>query len=260
MKEFDIELNHSICLEMFDMFLHICKEENIKFVIAEGTALGAVRHEGFIPWDVNIDVDITVDEYKKLDEVAEKYLKENFLWENPKEYGRICKWIVNKEYKTLSPVPNIDIGLICGTSKYRIMREINSFLVYYYTKMYALKCKKVKRKFPFNILKIISICFPDKFYLNYFNKIAAKYPIDNSEYLIHLTPGRRCESKPFKKEIYYPEKEIKFEGRSVYIAREYVSIYAILQIVAYLKSFYGDYLTPVKWDNKGEYSNVKKDD
>lgn len=54
----------------------ICKEYNIKYSLACGTALGAIRHQGFIPWDDDLDIMFLRPEYERFIEVAPPLLKE----------------------------------------------------------------------------------------------------------------------------------------------------------------------------------------
>ena len=58
MKKLTIEDAKQIELEILDYIDTLCKKHNINYIINYGTLIGAVRHEGFIPWDDDIDLSI----------------------------------------------------------------------------------------------------------------------------------------------------------------------------------------------------------
>ena len=60
-------------LNMLCVFDEFAKKYSIKYFIAYGTLLGAVRHKGFIPWDDDIDVILMRDEYMRMRELAREY-------------------------------------------------------------------------------------------------------------------------------------------------------------------------------------------
>ncbi len=69
-------------IELYELFVNLCKEHGISHYWAYGNLLGAVRHSGFIPWDDDIDVFVTRDDYEKLCEIAKNKIPKGFFWQN----------------------------------------------------------------------------------------------------------------------------------------------------------------------------------
>lgn len=59
-------------------FARICDKYNLRYFCAYGTALGAIRHKGFIPWDDDMDMGMPREDYEKFLEIAPQELRENF--------------------------------------------------------------------------------------------------------------------------------------------------------------------------------------
>ncbi|CAM3608750.1 LicD family protein [Erysipelothrix sp. HDW6B] len=67
-------------LEILLEFDRICKKHNLEYALGYGTALGAVRHKGFIPWDDDVDVMMTYDTYHKLLEILPDEIQEPYYY------------------------------------------------------------------------------------------------------------------------------------------------------------------------------------
>ncbi len=109
---------HKVLLEMLKDIDALCEKHGIDYYLTAGTCLGAVRHNGFIPWDDDADISMRREDYNKLLEV----LKEEMP--NDKYYYQCID--THKEYNVLIPAMKI-------RRKGTYLREVNSLL--------ANKCK-----------------------------------------------------------------------------------------------------------------------
>lgn len=66
-------------LKIFRELDRVCKELNLEYCLAFGTALGAVRHKGFIPWDDDIDVYMRIEDLETLQRNADRFSEGFFL-------------------------------------------------------------------------------------------------------------------------------------------------------------------------------------
>ena len=73
MKNNHSEIQNKI-LEIVKYFNSFCEENNIEYYLMGGSALGAMRHGGFIPWDDDFDVFMNYENYIKFIELCEKKL------------------------------------------------------------------------------------------------------------------------------------------------------------------------------------------
>lgn len=76
-------------LEILKEFQRICEENHLRYFAISGTCLGAIRHNGFIPWDDDIDVAMPFEDYVKFIEIAKNGLNSPYELFNPKDH-RSC--------------------------------------------------------------------------------------------------------------------------------------------------------------------------
>lgn len=75
---------HEVLLDMLAEFDRVCSSNGLRYIATHGTMLGAVRHEGFIPWDDDLDVAMPRADYDRLAELAsEGTFKEPYFLQTP---------------------------------------------------------------------------------------------------------------------------------------------------------------------------------
>lgn len=85
-------------LSILREFVRLCDTHGLRYYLAYGTLLGAVRHRGFIPWDDDIDVTMPRDDYDRFAEICTSDLRPGFRWQSyatdrhyPHWFGKLIK-------------------------------------------------------------------------------------------------------------------------------------------------------------------------
>lgn len=92
------------CLElnMVKEFVRVCDKHGLKYFMAGGTFLGAVRHKGFIPWDDDIDMGMYRNDYDKFLRLAETELPYPYkiqTFQNTESHHYYFSHIIDTRYK-----------------------------------------------------------------------------------------------------------------------------------------------------------------
>ena len=126
------------CLEILDIVVKICTEHNIKYSLCGGSVVGAHLYKGFLPWDDDIDIMMTRENYNKFLEVAKDYLPDgysiiNYQNSNLSTIWKICFTKIVNENTTLVQKNGDVMGVFIDVDVYDkvpegILKGIDIFL------------------------------------------------------------------------------------------------------------------------------------
>lgn len=263
-KEEDLQQLHEVQKGMLAEFIRVCNKYNIRYFVSFGTAIGTVRHQGFIPWDDDIDIGMVREDYEKLRQVpVSEWQNDVFLcdpkddvefhlWNYPRLYKKNTVFETNFHHKYTRTGKDgsqplhiwMDIFMFDRfTSVESEQKKRKKALVlrdaYYYSKARII-CKKnasvkqrlscaLKNTFHY-VSKLIPNC-PEKICRYYERHI----PEQNGEYIVAIGLRSNERRYVFKYEDYFPTVQGQFESMTVELPRNYDKILNAI--------YYGSYMT-----------------
>ena len=102
-----LEKLHNVQLQILEDFIKVCNKYDLSYFAVYGTAIGAVRHQGFIPWDDDIDVGMLRKDYDRFLDIFPKELGDKYNLQTPEideNYACTVTHIQRKGTKFISEV------------------------------------------------------------------------------------------------------------------------------------------------------------
>lgn len=246
MCETDIRKVQLKILEIMKFVDCICRENSIEYYIMGGTALGAIRHGGFIPWDDDLDIFMTPANYEKFVDVLRERKDNRFVlqeWKVVDEFVEYSKVRMNGTTFIESAFKNcedmhhgiyVDIMILhkCP-NKYLVQKYM--YLVSKYVTLVALsqrnwKPKTIFQKIMYALLKIM----PNKIMSKKAYQFIYKYKglNQNFSYCYYITKAN-FKQGIFEQSMFDKPIDIKFED---------VNLMGPTEIKKYLELRYGNYM------------------
>lgn len=244
----------------------ICKKYNIEYTLIGGTLLGAIRHKGFIPWDDDLDILMSRENYNLFIKKAKEELNDKFFLqalETEPHYGLPFAKIRENDTLFLENMSkNVDInqGIYIDIFSYDNISDnkiIQKYLTlrYIFLRMILLlkenyiietnsKCKKIILFF----LDKIKIIFSKEKIIKKFHKIEDKYKNTNTKSIAIY--GDIYFNKLIFPKYYFDKKSyLKFENTELCCIDMYDEL---------LTDTFGDYMTPPPKDSRNNRHDIIK--
>lgn len=244
LTEEQLKLLRKIQLEMLIEVRRICNKYHIKYSLIGGTLLGAVRHQGYIPWDDDADIGMLRRDYEKFRKVCAKELdSEKYYFQDDRNtegyrwgYGKLRRKNTlflreHQEHLNFGQEIFIDIFPLDYAPDNMLLRYFHMFFCFCIRKCLwspvgvSVEKKLIKR----HVYRILSKIPKEKIYKCYYKYIFSRKKSHTVR--LNLFPTRKPYGFPL---IYFEKlKKFTFEGELFWGTQYYNS---------YLKIKYGDYM------------------
>ena len=260
MREINIDECHHILLSIASTFDEICKRNQISYYMIGGTMLGAIRHQGFIPWDDDMDFGVERQYIPKLlktlSEELPPHLKvrtienSNYIFSNYLKIEDIRTEVIDHWHDSVIEMGiSIDIFPLdkgmksyfrtkCLASYIFLLILINNFLC-----LEPKYRKGFKRYIAMILRKVNTLSIQKR--LRYIDRIIMKYTAEESDYLINYY-GRWKAKEIIHKSVFGEPQSYGFEN---------TTLTGVEDANGYLSSLYGNYMQLPPEDERSNHLN-----
>lgn len=238
-------------LQMLSWFHDTCVKNNLRYYIIAGTMLGAIRHNGFIPWDDDIDVGMPRRDYEKLRELSKEVNENNhYILEYPDSQHSEYPYLIAKLYDSnttliekkrypikrgiyidIFPLDGIGNNIEEATTNYKPF--YNCFRLHLMITAPFLKRYSLPKNFAVLCGRLISPLFVRRKTLERrIDYLCKRFDFDDSKLVSNLLGGSAIKGI-VPKEYFGTPTLIQFEN---------IEVYGLEKPDLYLKSMYGNFM------------------
>ena len=245
-------------LDILKHVISICKEHGLRYYLLGGTFLGAVRHQGFIPWDDDIDIGMPRADFERFLEIAGEKLETPYglvtfrnnrehIYFHPRVYNYNSKVIDRSGVKEKETYAWIDIFPLDGMPGNKLVRKCYGGyllflrLLFMYSQFDKIVNVSLKNRVWYEriliavgkVIKFDKILNTRKI-MECIDRTMKKKDFETSKYVGNFMGAYKMK-EVFPKKYYEETDFYMFEGLRLPAPKDYDAV---------LRQMYGDYMTP----------------
>lgn len=248
-----LQKHQGIMFQMLCELDAICRRNNINYMLFAGSALGAVRHKGFIPWDDDLDIVMLREDYDRFLSVApneldskQYYLQKEFSSHWPMFFSKLRKnntACIERQIPKDSKMHQgiyIDIFPCDNLSDNKIIRKLQ----FVASKIVIAKSVYRRGYLTDSVLKKMFIQASRLLPLKPFWKFTTNQRARDSN-MVHTFFGgaRNYQKNVYPRKWFEHSVQLPFEGGLFPVSAYYDDL---------LRKMYGDYMTPLPEEKRGQ--------
>lgn len=249
-----MEKLHGVLLEIFEYIKDVCEQNDLTYLVIAGTALGAYRHGGFIPWDDDLDIALPRGDYEKLLKILHDIKHPLYeIQDESNEKGYFLPFVKVRKKNTVfreAVAPflyernGIFIDIFPIDTEDRIDTfdfKMRSFLIKLLNHALCVKnCREYYKdrrsrgKYLVDRITSLPFCFfSNRKLLHMQKKLMTARNHKSAIYAVNYASTYSINKEAMPYEVYFPVKKITFEGKETY---------SYGNIENYLTRIYGNYM------------------